>query len=107
MAEFLTTKNNQIVIGNYLSEIKLQLSLATKRNVLPKIIVTDMGWALIGSLLRVFNNCTMLEYLNWCYDLSFTKEAIVLNKIVYYTCSTHFLKNMIRKTKGNIIICYL
>jgi hypothetical protein len=100
VVEFLTTSNNQITIGNYLSEFKLQLSLATKTNVLPKIIVTDMGWALINSVLRVFNNCSMMEYLNWCYNFVFKNQPTLIDNVVYYTCSTHFIKNIIKKAKG-------
>ncbi len=98
VAEFLTTSNNQITISNFLSEIKLRISLATTKNVQPKIIVTDMSWALINSVMRVFNNCSMLEYLESCFSFIFEKKSF--NMVIYYTCSTHFIKNIIRKTKS-------
>jgi len=104
IAEFITTSNNQITIANFLSEIKLRISMATTKNVYPKIIVTDMAWALINSVMRVFNNLSMLEYLECCYDFVFKKKSF--NMVIYYTCSTHFLKNMIKKTKSNFLILY-
>ncbi len=78
----------------------MRMTMVSTKNNLPRIIVSDMSWALINSIMRVFNNCSMLEYLNGCYDFLFNKKSF--NNIVYYTCSTHFIKNMIRKTKGNI-----
>jgi len=107
VAEFLTTSNSQITIGNYLSEIKLRLSICSKVNVFPKIIVTDFAWALINSVMRVFNDCTMLDYLNWCYKFVFHKEKTENDMVVYYTCSTHLIKNIIRKSKGIQILLFL
>ena len=100
IAEFLTTSNNQYTISRYLSEIKLRLNVSQKKNVCPQIIVTDMSWALINSIMQVFNHCSVLEYLNCCYDCIL--KNIQFEKIVYYTCSTHFIKNIIRKAKGNL-----
>ncbi len=98
VAEFVTTANDQNNISIHLNEIKRKLQEATKTAILPKIIITDMSWALINAVLKVFNNCNMLTYLNWCYRKLFENEQSDLN-ILYYTCSTHFLKNIIRKTK--------
>ena len=98
VAEFVTTSKNQITIANFLSELKLRINMATTKNIYPKIIVTDMAWALINSLMRVFNNCSMLEYLDNCYGFLFSGSSF--NMVIYYTCSTHFIKNMIRKAKG-------
>ena len=100
MIEFLTTSNNQYTISRYLSEIKLRLNVSQKKNVCPQIIVTDMSWALINSIMQVFNHCSVLEYLNCCYDCIL--KNIQFEKIVYYTCSTHFIKNIIRKAKVNL-----
>jgi len=103
VAEFLTTSNNQITISRFLAELNRLLDQATTTNILPKIIVTDMGWALINSVLRVFNNCDMIEYLNYCYKLLLENKVEFKDKrikVIYYTCSTHFLVNIIKKTKG-------
>ena len=96
VAEFVTTSNSQNTISQYLLEIKESLS----NKALPDIIVTDMGWALIYAVLKIFNNCDMLSYLHSCFEFLFNNKDSKLEKIIFYTCSTHFLKNIIRKAKG-------
>lgn len=103
VAEFVTTSNDQISIGNYLRELKMKLEIGTSKNVLPRIIVTDMGWALINAIMQVFNNCDMTGYLEWCSDYLFFDEKTSAEMTIYYTCSTHFLKNMIRKAKSKFL----
>lgn len=98
VAEFLTTSNNKPSICRYLEELKVKFLIDSKQKNLPKIIVTDMSWALINSVLYVFNKCSMQEYLIRCWDHLFHKKSF--ENIVYYTCSTHFLKNIIKKSKG-------
>ena len=99
LAEFISTAHDQITIGKYLSSIK---SILEQNKVAqPKIIVTDMSWALINSVLLIFNNCNILNYLNYCY-LILTQNKQELNQIIkvkYYLCSTHFFKNIKKKVK--------
>jgi len=102
-AEFVTTANDQTSISKYLCSIKLKLDENSKENILPKIIVTDMGWALINAAMLTFNCCNVSNYLNWCYDMMFKPYDLVLSnsmKIKSYLCSTHFLKNIIKKAKS-------
>ena len=58
-----------------------------------------MSWALINSVLR---NCSVLEYLNMIFK---NDTALFVEKInvKIYLCSTHFLKNMIKKAKFELI----
>jgi hypothetical protein len=92
IAEFVTTSNNQISIANFLSEIKLRISMATTKNVYPKIIVTDMAWALINSVMRVFNNCSMIEYI-----------VILINYFSYdFFCMHYFLYARCSQRKNNV-----
>lgn len=79
LAEFISTAHDQITIGKYLSSIK---SILEQNKVAqPKIIVTDMSWALINSVLLIFNNCNILNYLNYCY-LILTQNKQELNQII-------------------------
>ena len=102
-AEFVTTANDQNTISKYLSSIKVKLEEHSKENLLPKIIVTDMGWALINAVMLSFNNCTVLNYLNWCFDMLFRPYDANLTKVMKiksYLCSTHLLKNVAKKAKS-------
>ena len=102
LAEFVTTANDQISVSKYLCSIKNKLEEHSEKNLLAKIIVTDMGWALINAAMLTFNCCNVSNYLNWCFDMLFKPFDIQLKnsiKIKSYLCSTHFLKNIIKKSK--------
>ena len=100
LAEFMTTSHLQSNITKYLLSIKNKFD--ENDILLPKIIVTDFSWALINSVCIIFNNCSLGEYLNWCYE-----ELLGINKlenqkkrmVIPYLCSTHFLKIFIKKSK--------
>ena len=105
VAEFITTSHSINSIVSYLIMIKnileQNISLKTSYVVAP-IIVVDHSWALIGAVLRAFNNTSVLMYLFIVFDIIVKKEnkevGMVLTKI--YICSTHMLKIIITKTKN-------
>lgn len=103
IAEFITTAHYETSITKYVTTIKstMKSNTNTNTNNLPEIIVTDMGWALINSVMNVFNNCNVSSYLYWCYEVVINKKDafIKLIKTRMYLCSTHFLKNIIKKVK--------
>ena len=99
VAEFLSTANDQNTITKYLSEILTIFQKSTTRDLLPNIIVTDHSWALINSVLKCFNSCDINLYINWCYEQIVRKNTESDSpKVILYLCSTHFLKNMIKKS---------
>ena len=99
--EFFTTSHTQTNISKYLGSLKAIFD--SQNLVFPKIVVMDNSLALINSIVLSFNNCTLSNYLNWCYDLCLKNVSdqifLDLMKIKIYICSTHFLKNIIRKAK--------
>lgn len=99
LAEFVTTAHDQLSIAKYLSWLKNLID--QKKIELPKIIVTDMSWALINSVLLVFNNCNICNYLNYCYFHLIKKNTHLNNviKVKYYICSIHFFQNIKKKVK--------
>ena len=99
VADFYSSCNQEKTISRYLNEIKDLLD-QFKSNMLPKIVVTDMSRALINSVLKIFNNCDMESYLKWCFEIKIENNQFNKIKTIYYTCSTHFLKNMTKKAKG-------
>ena len=103
LAEFVLTHHDIINISRNLLLIKESL-LCYSNAIIAPIIVTDFSWALVNSVLKVFNNCTMLQYLNWAYDVCKAPErteSVLGFEMVcnLYLCSTHFLKSFINKVK--------
>ena len=99
LAEFLTTSHDQINISKFLLSIKSKLD----NNEVPKIVVTDMSWALMNSIMFTFNQCTISNYLSWCFNYLYKQSQINnlpnLIKTKMYLCSTHYLHNLIKKVK--------
>ncbi|CAF1151313.1 unnamed protein product, partial [Brachionus calyciflorus] len=97
-SEFVTTANDQITITKYLRSIQNKLN----KNYYPNVIGTDMSWALINSVLTTFNSCSISDYLNIVFEKLFINEKINIEekiKTKIYLCSTHVLKNIIKKAK--------
>ena len=109
IAEFVTTAHDSVSITKYLFSIRkiLENSLnANKRFILPPIVVTDFSWALITAVLEAFNNCSVINYLNWTFDVILKySENNQLNQIMktrIIICQTHIFKAVVHKT--NIFI---
>lgn len=106
LANFITTAHDHLNISSFLTSIKSKIEIYSDQRsiIFPKIIVTDESMALVNAVLKTFNNCSLLIYLNWCFDI-LTKvindpRYIQLMNVKIYLCATHLLKNMIRKIKN-------
>ena len=101
LAEFVTTDRSSSNISKYLAHIfnliDNHAGINCKR--VAPIIVTDFSWALIYSVLKEFNSSTIINYLNWCFQILVyyqnNQNISNLFRTRIYLCSTHFLKNMI------------
>ena len=106
LAEFISTGHDSQTISSYLSILKYQLEktipLSNQFQFAP-IIVTDFSWALINSIMKVFNNCSIDYYTQWCYEILFNVEEsfhkLNIMKVISYICATHFLKLLIEKVR--------
>ena len=104
VAEFVTTSHDGINISNILHRIR-RYFLTNKRgpkgrkiyNIAP-IIVTDQAMALINSVIEAFNQCELLDYLQWCFDRVLKKTNILMNTRVII-CNIHMLKTVLKATK--------
>ena len=101
----LTTSHKQSNISENLFRIKHHLEshvTGTAFKVAP-IIVTDFSWALMNSVLSVFNKCTASEYIQFCFSMIFEKEkrAAIFSalNVRLYLCCAHFLKLVIKRCK--------
>jgi hypothetical protein len=68
IAEFYTTCHTVLSISNYLFQIKqiFDHGVEDKYNVFP-IVVMDQSFPLIISILKIFNGCNLIDYINWSY----------------------------------------
>jgi hypothetical protein len=106
IAEFLTTAPSHLNISLYLFEIKScferyrAISLKNFKFSLPQIFVTDQSWPLISSLLSVFGNSNISEYLQDSYDLIFNnKKKNKLLDCLIVLCKIHLLKNFTKHSR--------
>lgn len=100
VAEFVTTSHNVTNISKYLLAIKSNLEILN--NPISPIVVTDFSFALINSVMDIFNKFDLHKYLILCYELIVNKNIrnfFTNVKTISYICSTHFLKIIINKTK--------
>jgi hypothetical protein len=63
IAEFLTTAHDSLTISKYLLSIKHHLKESDYESTV-RIVVTDFSWALMNSVINIFNGCTIMAYLN-------------------------------------------
>jgi hypothetical protein len=62
--------------------------------------VTDQSWALINSVLEIFNNCSVSQYIDWAYEIFVEKkDKFKLMPINLCICSVHFFKKILKKVK--------
>lgn len=105
---FVTTSHTQPSISSYLflaESILLNHITIKSKMVIAPIIVVDFSWALINSVLKVFNGLRVSEYLEVCYNIIFCQENE--NDKLYekslrtrvYLCAAHMIKNIVKKTK--------
>lgn len=103
ITEFVTTSNDTNSISKFLFSFRKLLEqncLNKSKFIYAPIIVTDFSWALINSVLDIFNNCSISKYLFLTYDvLVKNKKDININTILVL-CSTHFLKLIIKRSKN-------
>ena len=97
VAEFLTTFQECTTICQYLLDIKNKIEqyISGKKYAIAPVIVTDCSWTLINSILTIFNQCTIIQYLDWCFDLIVSGNQIEYKNTAMPTninlCSVHFL----------------
>ena len=105
IAEFITTSHTSLSISNELNYIRDTLNtkiLSARKKCLPAILVTDFSWALINAVMKSLNNCSIVEYINWTYDVLCNKKLYLQDAMytIHYICAVHFLRIIIKKAKN-------
>ena len=102
IAEFVTTSQTQVSISGYLNIIRniLQANITSKKKFsFAPIFVSDFSWAIINSVLDVFNRCNIMQYIKHCFYSLNDKETAFEMPTQIQICAAHFLKLIIKKIK--------
>jgi hypothetical protein len=63
-----------------------------------QIITSDFSYILLNSILKIFNNCNMQDYLQATFKILVeNSDPNIIIHVIIYLCSTHFLKSFIKK----------
>ena len=76
IAEFSTTSQTQLSISKYLFSIKklIEGNIGKKKFACAPIMVMDNSWTLINSIMEIFNNCKVSQYINWSFEILIKKQ---------------------------------
>ena len=101
--EFVTTSHTSESISKYIkfsvNRIQQNPGRGQLFSVAP-IVVMDFSFAILNGVLDSINKCSLTEYIQFCFELIFNKKTdIKMYPTFIYLCSTHYLKNIIKKTK--------
>ena len=109
IADFITTCHTTTNISLFLFQIKsflqkyYSLSNVKKKPIfeLPPIIVIDQSWVLLNSILSVFNNLSIVDYLRISYNCLINKDFSEFKKVITlpYNDSIHLMRNFIKNSK--------
>lgn len=106
VADFVTTRHTSINLTKYFLDIFYLIQASNA--IFAPVIVIDFSWALLISLMKSINNCDLIAYLDWSYDMLVLKKTndhikrdYMKSKLVL--CSVHFFKNVVKKTKALMI----
>ena len=99
--DFLTSSHSSKSIQTYLTCFKDYID--DFKLGYPKFVVVDFSWALINSINKTFNKCSILPYLQDCFDLIFNQTNTFLStiQIRIHLCAFHLIK-IIKKRVTNI-----
>jgi hypothetical protein len=100
LADFVTTAHTTTSIALYLMLVKDTYAKFNCKAA--PIFCTDFSWPNISAALRVFNLCSVSQYLEWCFGVMVEKDAILLKRIMpvrVILCCSHFLKLVIKHGK--------
>ena len=104
IAEFFTTCQEATTICQFLLVIKnkIEMYISGKKFAIAPVIVTDCSWTLINSVLNIFNQCNINQYLDWCFDFIVLRKQIEHKNTSMpthiYLCCVHFLDIIWKET---------
>ena len=93
VAEFISNKHDQFAIEEFLRMLHEKEYRKYKETSNPRMVMTDMSWAIIHACLKVFCNENITEYLNRAYRIvsgKATEEDFLQTRL--HLCAAHMMK---------------
>ena len=101
IAEVVTSDHKQANLSANFYQLIKMIDADCDGKMLPKIIITDQSYALIGSFTSVINGSTIEKYVSSCFKV--TQGQKVNIKVVMIFCAAHYLKNFLCESKKEVI----
>lgn len=90
VAEMITNSNTTVTITLFLGKIKEAATTLFNRAILPVRVEVDFSWAIINSILLIFNAESIIKYLHKCWEACTQKEERPSFSVVHF-CAFHML----------------
>lgn len=99
LAELITSSQSMMTIKHFLENVGKLVNDHKPTKLMFHEVVTDKSFANIGAILMAFNNLTLTDYLNKCWDILTITDKKQKNKAikgltVVRLCSSHTCKTM-------------
>ena len=125
VAEYITSEHTKDSIFPFLNQLHRNLKIICNSTDKPKLIKTDFSLAIIGSILLLFNQVNLQQYLDQCFKVISEEEEMLITFCVPVVCSAHLMrgvkyfverlkwyhrnkqvKQLILKVLGRLIVCH-
>ena len=75
-----------------------------KAKTVPPLFICDVSWPIIKTVLKVFNNETFPQYIDWCFNIvtGSARSHQISQSFIIYICLSHFMKAVSRNVKKHI-----
>ena len=97
LAEMISNDHSWVTIEGWLN----QFADATRKNnskiIYPQKVEMDFSWALLIAVMRAFNSCNVIEYVNRCYNLEMQNKPFPTERTVVHLCAAHMIHSVSRR----------
>ena len=102
VSDFLTERCRVQDIVYWLTAFRCGLNQLTNERIdasKPRIIVTDMSWAILHASILIFGGCFLEPYLHSTYD-ALLKGYPIPSKTIIFVCSSHVIARLSKTLPG-------
>ena len=100
MAEFISESQSSFAIEIFLRNVKNSIEKLNGTSFqLVHEVVVDWSWAEMNAVIRAFNNMTVKEYLQKCFDKIIGVDDCMEGFVTLLECSSHLTKTMLSDVK--------
>ena len=100
LAEFISETQTSFAIEVFLRNVVnlIERVNGTSFQLIHEIVI-DWSWAEINAVIKAFNNMTVKDYIQECYNLMITTDKTMDGFVTVLECSSHLTKNMLTDIK--------